>query len=141
MFYGFDQYLWHPGGDTSRGIGIFFTFGTSDGKANPIKYSYSMGIGGKGVVPGRPRDTFGIGWARTELSDKFVPFLRQQLGLGLEREDAIELFYNVAVTSWLNTTLDLQIIEPALTKNLSSSGRLESAETAVVAGLRMYVRF
>ena len=67
--------------------------------------------------------------------------LRQQLGLGLEREDAIELFYDVAVTSWLNTTLDLQIIEPALTKNLSSSGRLESAETAVVAGLRMYVRF
>ena len=141
MFYGFDQYLWHPGGDTSRGIGIFFTFGTSDGEANPIKYSYSMGIGGNGVVPGRPRDTFGIGWARTELSNKFVPFLRQQLGLGLEREDAIELFYNVAVTSWLNATLDLQIIEPALTKNLSSSGRLESAETAVVAGVRMYVRF
>lgn len=141
MFYGFEQYLWHPGGDTTRGIGIFFNFGTSDGEANPIKYSYSMGIGGKGVVPRRPHDTFGVGWARTEFSSDFLPFLRQQLGLGLEREDAIEIFYNASVTSWLNATLDLQIIEPALKKNLNSSGRLEDADTTVVAGLRLSVRF
>jgi len=141
MFYGFDQYLWHPGGDRTRGIGVFFTFGASDGDPNPIKYSYSMGIGGKGVVPGRPHDTFGIGWARTEFSDKFLPFLRQQLRLGLEREDAIEMYYNASITSWLNATLDLQVIEPALTKHLGSSGRLEDTDTAVVAGLRLYVRF
>jgi porin len=141
MFYGFDQYLWHPGGDPKRGIGVFFTFGASDGEANPVKYSYSMGIGGNGVVPGRPRDTFGVGWARTELSDKFLPFLRQQLRLGLEREDAIEMYYNASVTSWLNATVDLQVIKPALTKTLNSSGRLEDADTAVVAGLRLHVRF
>jgi porin len=141
MSYGFDQYLWHPGGDRTRGIGIFFTFGASDGNPNPISYSYSMGIGGNGVVPGRPRDTFGVGWARTEFSDDFLPFLRQQLRLGLDREDAVEIFYNASVTSWLNATLDLQIIEPALTKNLSSSRRLESVDTTVVAGLRLYVRF
>ena len=100
-----------------------------------------MGVGGKGVVPGRPRDTFGVGWARTEFGDDFLPFLRERLGLGLEREDAVEIFYNASITSWLNATLDLQIIEPALKKNLSSSGRLENADTAVVAGLRLYMRF
>ena len=141
MFYGFDQYLWHPGGDTTRGIGLFFTFGLSDGETNPVKYSYSMGIGGKGVVPGRPRDTFGVGWARTELSDDFLPFLRQRLGLGLDREDAVEIFYNAALTSWFNATASLQIIEPALTKKLSSSGRLTDVDTTVVAGLRLHVRF
>ena len=141
MYYGFDQYLWHPGGDPKRGIGVFFTFGASDGEANPIKYSYAMGIGGNGVVPGRPRDTFGVGWARTEFSSDLVPFLRQRLGLGLEREDAIEMYYNVSVTSWLNATVSLQVIEPALTKTLSSSGRLEDADTAVVAGLRLHMRF
>jgi porin len=140
-FYGFEQYLWHPGGDPKRGIGIFFTFGVSDGEANPIKYVFNMGIGGNGVVPGRPHDTFGIGWARTEFSDDFLPLLRRQLGLGLEREDAIELYYNVAVTGWLNASLNLQVIEPALAKNLDSSGQLEDADTAVVAGLRVYVRF
>jgi porin len=141
MFYGFDQYLWHPGGDRTRGIGVFFTFGASDGNPNPIKYSYSMGVGGKGVVPGRPRDSLGVGWARTEFSDNFLPLLRQQLALGLEREDAIEMYYNIAITSWLNATVDLQVIEPALTKKVSSSGGLEEVDTTVVAGLRLYVRF
>jgi porin len=140
LFYGFDQYLWHPGGDTKRGIGVFFTFGTTDGNPNPLKYTYSMGIGGNGVVPGRPHDSFGIGWARTEFSDDFLPFLRDRLGLGLEREDAVEIFYNASITSWLNATVDLQVIEPALKKNLTSSG-LENADTAVVAGLRLYMRF
>jgi porin len=136
MFYGFDQYLWHPGGDPKRGIGLFFTFGVADGETNPVKYSYSMGIGGNGVVPGRLRDTFGVGWARTEFSEDFVPFLRQQLRLGLEREDAV-----AAVTSWLSATANLQIVEPALTKKLSSSGRLADVDTTVVGGLRLYVRF
>jgi porin len=141
MFYGFDQYLWHPAGDPKRGIGVFFTFGASDGEANPVKYSYSTGIGGKGVVPGRPQDSFGIGWARTELSDKFLPILRTGLQLGLEREDAVEMYYNAAITAWLNATLNLQVIEPALTKSLTSSGTLEDVDTTLVAGVRLNVRF
>jgi porin len=141
MFYGFDQYLWHPGGDPKRGIGLFFNFGASDGAANPIKYSYNMGIGGNGVVPGRPRDTFGLGWARTKFSSDFLPFLRQQLDLGLDHEDAIEMFYNASITPWLNASLDLQIIDSALKKKLDSSGRLTDLDTAVVAGVRLYVRF
>jgi carbohydrate-selective porin OprB len=62
--------------------------------------------------------------------------------LGLWEEDAIELYYNAAITSWLGATLDIQVIEPALTKKLSSSGgSLEDVGTTVVAGLRFYVRF
>ena len=77
---------------------MFFRFGASDGNPNPIQYSFITGIGGKGVVPGRPDDTFGLGVARTQFSSAFVPFLRQQLNLGLQREDAIEMYYNVSVT-------------------------------------------
>ena len=29
VFYAFDQYLWQPAAETSRGIGIFFTFGVA----------------------------------------------------------------------------------------------------------------
>jgi porin len=100
-----------------------------------------MGIGGKGVVPRRPHDSFGLGWARTEFSNNLVPFLRQQLDLGLEREDAIEMYYNAAITPWLSATLDLQIIDPALKRTLDSSGRLQDVNTAVVAGVRLYIRF
>jgi len=141
VYYNFDQYLWSPQGDSSRGIGVFFRFGVSDGVANPVKYTFSAGIGGKGVVPGRPFDTFGVGWSRLEFSDHFAPFLRQQLALGLDREDAVEMYYNVSVTRWLNATVDLQIIEPGLRRTLDASGRLRDVSTAVVAGLRVYARF
>jgi porin len=122
VYYNFDQYLWSPAGAPDRGIGVFFRFGASDGVANPIKYAYNVGIGAKGLVPGRPCDNFGIGWARTELSGNFVPFLRQQLRLGLGHEDAIELYYNAAITPWLNAALDLQIIDQAFERKLNASG-------------------
>ncbi|PYM89518.1 MAG: carbohydrate porin, partial [Candidatus Rokuibacteriota bacterium] len=141
VFYNFDQYLWQPAGDPKRGIGVFFTFGATDGNPNPIKYSYNMGIGGNGVVPGRPNDNFGIGWARTEFSSNFVPFLRQRLDLGLDHEDAVEMYYNAALTPWLNATVDLQVVNPGLKKTLDSSNRLTDVNTAVVAGARLYVRF
>ncbi|HEX3500530.1 MAG TPA: carbohydrate porin [Stellaceae bacterium] len=140
--YGFDQYLWQPADDPKHGIGVFFSFGVSDGNPNPIKYAFLAGIGGKGVVPGREDDSFGLGLARTEFSDDFVRFLRQRLDLGLAHEDTIEMYYNFAVTQWLSATPDLQIILPALKKVLNSSGtQLTNVETSAVAGFRLRARF
>ena len=141
VFYSFDQYLWQPKGDPKRGIGIFFTFGASDGNPNPLKYTYNTGIGGNGVIPGRPDDNFGVGWSRTDFSSKFVPFLRTQLHLGLDHEDVVEMYYNAALTPWLNLTADLQVIEPGLKKMLGSDRRLHGVDTTVVAGLRLRARF
>jgi len=142
VYYNFDQYLWSPAGHPDQGIGVFFRFGASDGVANPIKYAYNVGIGGKGIVPGRPSDNFGIGWARTELSGNFVPFLSQQLRLGLGHEDAIEMYYNASFAPWFSAALDLQIIDQALERTLNASGNgLRDMNTAVVLGLRFYTRF
>jgi porin len=141
MWYSFDQYLWQPHGDPKRGIGIFFTFGASDGNPNPIQYFYSLGLGGNGVVPRRPSDNFGVAWARTQFSDEFVPLLRQKLNLGLNTENAIEFYYNAALTPWLNATPDLQIVNSGLKKTLDSSRHLTGLNTAVVAGFRLQVRF
>ena len=121
---------------------MFFNFGASDGNPNPIKYSYAAGIGGNGPISGRPYDNFGVAWSRTQFSDNFVPFLRQRLHLGLDHEDAVEIFYNAAITQWLRMSLDLQIVDPALKKTLNSSGTaLTNVDTAVVGGVRMYIRF
>jgi porin len=141
VYYNFDQFLWSPQGDPKNGIGAFFRFGISDGIANPVKYAYNVGVGGKGIVPGRKQDTFGVGWARTQFSSDFIPFLRQRLNLGLDKEDAVEMYYNFSITKWLNATLDLQVIEPALNKFLDSSNRLQNMNTSVVGGLRIYSRF
>jgi len=139
--YSFEQFVWQPAGDHKRGVGVFFSAGISDGKANPIKYSYSLGLVGKGVVPGRPRDDFGIGWARTEFSDNFVPFLRDYFDLGLEHEDAVELYYNAAVTPWLSVSPSLQIISPALNKALDANHNFQDLDTTYIAGVRVGIRF
>jgi porin len=140
--YAFDQYIWQPAGDSKHGIGVFFSAGTSDANPNPIKYSFLAGLGGKGIVPRRPDDTFGLAFARTQFSSAFVPFLRQRLGLGLDHEDAFEAYYNLAITGWLNATADLQVVNSGLKKALNSSGAgLMNVDTAVIAGIRFRVRF
>jgi porin len=63
------------------------------------------------------------------------------LHLGLDHEDAIELYYNLAATKWLGLTVDLQIVNPALNKTLTPGGRFKDVDTAVVGGLRAFVRF
>jgi porin len=118
---------------------VFFSFGASDGNPNPIRYFFPAGVGVKGV-PGRADDSYGAGFARTQFSSAFVPLLRQQLGLGLDHENAFEMYYNLALTAWLGVTADLQIIDPGLKKTLSSSG-LVYVDAAIVAGVRARVRF
>jgi porin len=139
--YSFEQYLWKPEADSRRGLGGFFSAGASDGKVNPIKYSYSLGVTGKGMVPGRPHDDFGIGWSRTEFSDKFVPFLRRTFDLGLDKEDALELYYNFAVTPWLGVTPSYQLISPAMNKTLDAAGNLRNLHNTQMVGVRVGLRF
>lgn len=140
--YGFDQYLWHPDGDAQHGIGVFFSANASDGNPNPIKYSFLAGLGGKGVGTGRPNDSYGIAVERTQFSSDFVPLLREKLDLGLEHEDAVEAYYNCALTGWLSATVDLQIVKSAFKRLPNSSGTgLMNIDTDVIAGLRLRVRF
>ena len=140
--YGFDQYFWQPKDDDKHGIGVFLSAGVSDGNPNPIKYAFLFGVGGKGVGTRRPDDTYGLGIARTRFSSAFVPFLRSNLDLGLEHEDALEMYYNCAATGWLMVTADLQVIDLGLKKTLNSANLgLTSMNSAVVAGIRLQVRF
>jgi len=141
VVYSFEQFLWQPAGDHKQGIGTFFSAGVSDGKANPIKYSFSLGLVGKGVVPQRPHDDFGIGWARTKFSNDFVPYLRRTFNLGLDHEDVIELYYNAAITPWLSVSPSLQVIFPALDKTLDDNGNFESLDTTYMVGVRAGIRF
>jgi len=139
--YSFEQYLWQPEGESKRGLGTFFSFGLSDGKANPVKYSYSLGLVGKGIVPGRPHDEFGIGWALTEFSDNFIPYMRDTFNLGLNRESAVEVYYNFAVTPWLSISPSYQYISPALDKVQDGNGNFKNLDNTQLLGIRVGLRF
>lgn len=139
--YAFDQYLWQPRDDSKHGVGMFFSAGASDGNPNPIKWAFIAGLGGKGV-PGRADDSYGIGLARTQFSGAFLPFLRDRLDLGLKNENALEMYYNLAITGWLCATADVQVINEALGKTLNPNGfGLVSVSNVTIAGIRFRVRF
>jgi len=144
FYYNFDQYIYEP--KKGQGIGIFGRFGTSDGNPNPFRYFYSLGIGGKGVIPGRPMDGFGIGYYYVDISQpRFIgPLATREL---LRDEQGFEAYYNFAITPWMKLTPDIQVIRPAQKQVLSvSTGGLpvidrEGIDTATVLGLRLQVIF
>jgi len=144
VYYNFDQYLYQP--EKGRGVGIFGRFGVTDGQANPIHYFYSLGLGGKGIIPGRPLDQCGIGYYFIDISNPrftglFVTreFLRDEWGL--------EAYYNIALTPWLKLTPDIQVIRPAQKEVVSIKAGLppsisrEDIKNATVLGLRLQMIF
>jgi len=144
VYYNFDQYLYEP--KKEQGIGIFGRFGASDGDANPVHYFYSLGVGGKGVIPGRTRDEFGIGYYYIDVSNpKFTGPLAERNFM--RDEYGIEAYYNIALTPWMKLTPDIQVIRPAQEEMLHIDrehllvSKTKDVDTATVIGLRLQVVF
>jgi porin len=123
VFWNGFQYLT---GDEERGMGIFARAGLSDGNPNPVRAHAALGLGGVGLLPGREQDRWGLGAYYLKLADGVL-----SAGLGLDDEIGGEFFYNIAVTRWMNLTLNVQVIDSALPK----------AGTVVVLGTRLGIRF
>ena len=52
------------------------------------------------------------------------------------------MYYNMAITPWMNLTSDLQIVDSGLNQAISpTTGKLTGIDTVVVAGIRPLVRF
>jgi porin len=124
----FDQQLYRASGRSAEGFGLFGQLGVSDGNPNGLRWSLLAGIGGKGLVPGRSLDNWGIGY----YYDSFSQDLKDALAPAktLRNEQGLEIFYNFAVSPWFTLGADLQVIRPAL-----------ASTTAVFTGLRAVIRF
>ena len=128
LYYNFDQYLYTEPGDPTQGFGLFGRFGWTTGESNPIEEFYSLGLGGKGSIPHRDRDTWGLGYYLLNMSDQLPP------ALGLDAEQGVELFYNVEVTPWLHITPSLQVI-------VDPGAGFQDRDVSVVYGLRAQMSF
>ena len=148
FYYNFDQYLYEKKKGSGQGIGIFGRFGASDGNPNPVHYFYSLGIGGKGVIPGRPLDQFGIGYYYIDVRNP--SFTALQARSFLRNEQGFEAYYNMALTPWMKLTPDIQVVRPAQ-KQVISVGQVLGGQnstvanndinTAIVLGLRLQLIF
>jgi porin len=144
-----EQYFWEPDGalvpqaaggrkevfrvatkdfaQARPGLGIFYRFSSTPEDRSAYNIYLSGGVGGRGVIPGRPYDRFGIGayWLK-ESND-----LDKQPGNLLGNETGVEAFYNFAITPALQLSFDAQWISPGI----------RSSHDAVVLGTRLNIRF
>ena len=113
-----------------QGWGLFGRAGAADPAVNPIALFFNAGNGGQGLIDGRERDRFGIGWFYNEFSDRLGPIANAALDLQ-GSSTGVEAYYNYAATDNLWITPDLQVLEPGSNR----------ANTALVLGLRVELDF
>jgi porin len=110
-----------------RGWGVFLIAGLADEDTNPVQWSLAGGVGGRGILPGRPNDQFGIGYYHIDLKGGMTADIA-----GLDGgEQGVELYYEAEVVPWFHLTPDVQVIDPGLS----------AFDTAVILGLRGHVAF
>ncbi|MBC2714770.1 MAG: carbohydrate porin [Desulfobacteraceae bacterium] len=124
IYYNYDQILYYEKNDPKQGLGYFLKLGISDKKSNPIDWCYSFGIFGTGVIPTRNRDTFGIGYYYTGVSDDTPGYPDI-----ISNAEGFEFFYNFEVTPWMHITPDIQVISSAF----------NDINTAIVGGVRVKI--
>ena len=140
VYYNFDQYLYETEKGSDRGIGLFGRFSAPDGNPNLMQYFYSAGIGGKGLIPDRPDDQFGIGYYYLDVQSPTFRGLRGTRSF-LRDEWGFEAFYNVAITPWMLLTPDIQVIGPSQKRRFAGLGNRENVDTATVLGFRLQLIF
>ena len=129
MGYLFDQALWVSPEDPKRLWGVFGKLGIADDNPNPIRWTAIAGVSGASPIPGRSRDTFGVGYFYLGVSDALKRSARPLTPL--RDEQGVELYYNARVTPWFQITPDMQIVEPFQ----------RDADTALLVGLRAKIDF
>ena len=135
--YSADQASYVDPTNPQRAWGLFTNIGLADDGPSPIRWSANVGVGGSSPVVTRPLDTFGIGYSYVGYSSPVKDLAPRLLPIG--NDQAVELFYNIAVTPWFRVTPDLQILIPARERTLPPSAR--EIDTAVVYGLRAKIDF
>jgi len=138
FYYNFDHYLYEPQKGSGKGIGVFGRFGASDGNPNPVHYFFSAGVGGKGIIPGRPLDQFGLGYYYLDVgSIKFQgPVGTREF---LRDEQGFELYYNFALTPWAQLSPNFQVVGGGQRQTVD--GGFQDVSTAMVLGLRLNLVF
>lgn len=129
LTYTADQFIHQNPGPHPTGWRLLWNVSVADERTNPVGRYFNVGIAATSPFPGRPLDSFGLGWAYTGFSDDFKELLDPLVRI--DDEQAIEAFYNVALAPWARLTADLQVIWPFR----------PGVSTAFVPGARLHFVF
>jgi len=91
-----------------RGLGAFLTVGVGRRSTSPAPFNVALGLGGRGMIGGRPDDSWGVGWFFNDVQDNFhrlAPILPDRVA---DSNQGVEAYYNAALAGSVGLTLDLQ---------------------------------
>jgi porin len=130
------QYLYAEGEDrivdprNSRqdleGLGVFLQLGVADQDTNPTSWAIAGGLSGRGSIPGRDDDTWGVGLFCNDLLDPDLELLEFE-----NSTSGLEVYYDIALLASASLTLDAQWTKSAF----------ESVEDATILGARLNISF
>ena len=106
-----------------QGVGVFARIGFADRDTNPVAWSFSAGVGGRGIFDGRDDDTYGVGFSTSKLRDNLLTIVAP-IDQSASRWEA---YYDFALTPALSLTLDVQYADTLL----------NNSNAATVFGIRM----
>lgn len=110
-----------------EGLGVFVILGLGDRDINPVSWSAVAGLSGRGMIPSRGDDTWGLGY--------FYNALEEPRTIAASRlansTQGLEAYYNFAVIRSVALTLDVQWTRSAF----------RHIDDALVLGARLNVSF
>ncbi|KAA2237760.1 carbohydrate porin [Salinarimonas soli] len=111
-----DQTLYRPAGAADGGLSAFLRLAASPGDRNLISAYADAGLAYKGLLPGRPNDTAGIGVAYARISDAARGLDRDTIlftgtpGIVRSREALVEVTYQAEVVPGWTVQPNVQYI-------------------------------
>jgi porin len=127
-----EQPLWVDPVNPNRELRFKGMYTLTDGVANPVKWTATASLEMSGLVPGRDKDTIGVGYFHDGLAGDFKDTVGPLLSLAATLEsfettgsldpkfvsvrntNGLEVYYKAALTAWFAVTGDLQVITPNL---------------------------
>lgn len=141
-----DQMIWQTGDAKSQGIGVFARVMAAPDYRDIISAYANAGLTWKGVLPGRPANSLGIGVAYSRISPRAVRLdqdyqaLTQSGATVGNHEALLEVTYQMQAAPWWTVQPDLQyILQPGGGRDSFDPSRRVS--TALVIGLRSMITF
>ena len=92
------------------GLWLYAKVLNGDGNPNYVDGYVSGGISGRGLIPGRPDDTFGFSYFDFDFSDVLLDTVAPDINL--DDESGVELYYMLTTWEFLKLGLNVQWIDP-----------------------------
>ncbi len=142
-----DQMIYRVPGTKDQGVGLFFRFMGAPSDRNLVDFDLYTGATYKGIIPGRPDDTAGIGLIHTRVSDQ-ISQLDVDMGLvsgvwhPIQRsETVLELTYQIQMAPWWTLQPDFQYVFNPGGSIPDPNNPTQPIADAAVFGLRTTIQF